>query len=73
MTEEEKKEAMKNCLNGLESLNGVLYSLLGNEKYSNDHELLDLRDSVELRMKDLKKQIIVILQVIQNSISIPNQ
>ena len=55
MTEEEKKEAMKKCYNGLESLNGVLYSLLGNEKYSDDKELLDLRDNVESRMKDLKK------------------
>ena len=55
MTEEEKKEAMKKCYNGLESLNGILYSLLGNEKYSDDKELLDLRDNVESRMKDLKE------------------
>ncbi len=53
MTEEEKKEYMKICYDGLNSLNVLIDGLLGDENFLNDVELINTKNDIGQSLSDL--------------------
>lgn len=53
MTEEEKKAAMKNCYNGLSSLNTLIDSMLKDDRFFDDENLRKTKKEVVASIESL--------------------